>query len=183
MVVGAEQQMSELLDLVVERVRSRLEPDRAEIATTFIRSFYANVPPDDIRHTVPDNLYGAALAIMGLASSRESGKPKIRVYNPHLEEHGWKASHSVIEIINDDMPFLVDSVTAALQENNFIVHIVIHPIVHVRRNKAGQLTHLYAEEAVGGADTTASPCKTVAHLLRRCALGTRAGGGPRRRRG
>ena len=146
MVVRAEQQLAELLELVIERVRSRLEPERASIAEEFVRQFYSNVPPDDICHTAPDNLYGAALALLGLASDREIGVPKIRVYNPHLEEHGWKASHTVVEIVNDDMPFLVDSITAALGSYDAEVHLVIHPVFRVSRDQ-NQLTAIHPIES------------------------------------
>ena len=41
----------------------------------------------------------------------ESRGPKIRVFNPRTEEHGWSSPHTVIEMVNDDMPLLVDSIT------------------------------------------------------------------------
>jgi len=141
----AEQLKADLIDKVAARVRERLEAERAGPAERFLRAFYANVPPADILRRSPDNLYGAALALWGHGQSRRPGKAKIRIYNPRPEEHGWKSSHTVIEIINDDMPFLVDSVTAEINRQGIEVYLVIHPILHVERDGKGKLVALQDE--------------------------------------
>ena len=43
-----------------------------------------------------------------------AGMPKVRVYNPEFEQHGWRTGHTVVEVVTDDMPFLVDSTTMEL---------------------------------------------------------------------
>ena len=50
------------------------------------------------------------------------------------------AGHTVVEIVNDDMPFLVDSVTAELNRQNLTVHLIIHPVIGVARSGAGKMT-------------------------------------------
>jgi len=140
----AEQQKADLIDKLAARVRERLDDERADPAEHFLRAFYGNVPPDDILRQSPDNLYGAALALWNHGQSRRAGKAKIRVYNPRPEEHGWKSSHTVVEIINDDMPFLVDSVTAEINRQGIEVYLVIHPILQIERDGKGKLVALRA---------------------------------------
>src|SRR5919106_2754413 len=67
-----EQLKTDLVERVIERVRVKLEPSRADLTTRFVRQFYAHVPPDDIINETPDNLYGAALSLLGLAQQRAS---------------------------------------------------------------------------------------------------------------
>ena len=110
----AEQNKQELIDRVAERVNQRLEKDRAKLAEQFARLLYSNIPPDDIKEESADNLYGAALSLLNFADQRKAGTAKVRVYNPRIEEQGWRSSHTIVEINTDDMPFLVDSVTADL---------------------------------------------------------------------
>ena len=55
------------------------------------------------------------------------GTPKLRVYNPRAEEHGWSSPHTVIEIVNDDMPFLVDSVTMEVNRQGYTLHLFVPP--------------------------------------------------------
>ena len=80
-----------------------------------------------------DELFGAALAHWRFGAKREPDRAKVRVYNPNLEEHGWKSDHTVIEMINDDMPFLVDSVAAELSRRDIPIHLIVHPIIPVCR--------------------------------------------------
>ncbi|MFB3054324.1 MAG: hypothetical protein ACE1ZY_03275, partial [Alphaproteobacteria bacterium] len=142
MVIKAEQLKDDLIDRVAGRLRERLEAGRVETAERFLRQFYANVPPDDILSEKPDNLYGAALALWSHGQTRPLGVSKVRVYSPKPEEQGWKSSHTIVEIINDDMPFLVDSVTAALDQLGLEVYLIIHPIVRLVRDAQGAVTAL-----------------------------------------
>jgi glutamate dehydrogenase len=147
MALKAEQLKGELTEQIVSRVHDRLNRDRADTAERFVRQFYANVPPDDIIESSPDQLYSAALSIWQFAAQRKPGTARVRVYHPQLDEHGWQSGHTVVEIVNDDMPFLVDSVTAELNRQGLTVHLVIHPVVRVRRDASGQLTDLYEPQA------------------------------------
>ena len=63
----------------------------------------------------------------------------MRVHTPTVEENGWTCSHSVVEVVTDDMPFLVDSVTNELTRQGRGIHVVIHPQVVVRRDVTGKL--------------------------------------------
>ena len=106
----------------------------------FIKSLYANVPPADIASASAAELYGSAASFWDFAQKRQPGQPLIRVFNPRQDAHGWQSSHTVIEVVTDDMPFLVDSLTAELNYQGLIVHIVIHPILSVARNSKGVIT-------------------------------------------
>ena len=46
----------------------------------------------------------------------------VRVFNPTLREHGFISPHTVIEMVNDDMPFLVDSISLALTQRALTLH-------------------------------------------------------------
>ncbi len=146
--ISTEQSKADLIDKVVERVRTRLDGE-VQGAESFVRQFYAHVPPADILGDSPDNLAGAALFLWRFGQQRPPGAPKIRVYNPRLEEHDWESSHSVVEIVNDDMPFLVDSVGAELRSLDADVHLLIHPLFQVERDAEGRLTAL-REPGEGG---------------------------------
>ncbi len=135
----AEQHKTELIHKAAALAAKRLDRPRAEAAERFIRQFYANVSPDDLMGEEPENLYCAALSLWNHGQKRRPGQAKVRVFNPRVDEHGWHSPHTVVEIVNDDMPFLVDSVTAELGRANLAVLLVIHPIVKVKRDSAGQM--------------------------------------------
>jgi len=113
---------------------------------SFFREFYARVPAADLAAYSAEDLYGAAFAAWKFAARRKPGQALVRVYNPRPDAHGWRSRHSIAELVNDDMPFLVDSVTGALQRRGLDVHLVIHPIVRVRRDARGKLLGLAQAE-------------------------------------
>src|SRR5579884_1001528 len=110
-----------------------------EMAKRVIAAFYEHVPPADVAEKSPRDLCGAALSLWRFAERRRPGQAKIRVYNPDPAKDGWSSRHTIVEIVNDDMPFLVDSVTGAINSSGRIVHLVIHPILAVERTPDGRL--------------------------------------------
>ena len=128
-----------LLDKTVEHAHAKLPKDQAARLEALIRIYYGAVAPEDLLERSASDLYGAALAELNFAARRAPGEAKVRVYTPQLEEHGWTSAHTVVEIVNDDMPFLVDSVSMELNRLGSGVHLIIHPVVRVRRDETGQL--------------------------------------------
>ena len=66
----------------------------------------------------------------------------MRLFNPTAEANGWGLEHTVIEIVNDDMPFLVDSVSAEVNRLGRNIHLLLHPVVRVRRDAGGKRMEL-----------------------------------------
>ncbi|MCK5623027.1 MAG: NAD-glutamate dehydrogenase, partial [Alphaproteobacteria bacterium] len=91
-------------------LHGRFSAARAEGAEQFIRHYYEDIAAEDIVGRDPEDLYGAALSLWQFAAQRKPGEAKVRALNPRVEKHGWHSPHTVIEIVHDDMPFLVDSV-------------------------------------------------------------------------
>jgi len=56
------------------------------------------------------------------------------VYNPRFEEHGWQTTHTVLEMVNDDMPFLVESTRMEINRQGYGIHLMLHPVMKVRRD-------------------------------------------------
>ena len=81
-----------------------------------------------------DHLARAALAHWRLGAQRAAGDADRRGPQPHGRSEGWDSPHTVVDIVNDDMPFLVDSVTMALDRHDLGIHLVVHPVLEVRRD-------------------------------------------------
>lgn len=128
----------EVIEKVVDAVQSRMSGKKASFAEAFVRRFYENVAPGDIVSVDTEDLYGAALSLWNFAATRKPRTAKVRVYNPGFDEHGWHSTHTVVEIVHDDMPFLVDSVSSDLNRRGIAIHQLIHPIFAVSRGKDGK---------------------------------------------
>ncbi|MFD7813096.1 NAD-glutamate dehydrogenase [Streptomyces sp. NPDC059785] len=113
-------------------------PDRDSVFT-FLQRYYLHTAPEDLADRDPVDVFGAAFSHYRLAENRPQGTANVRVHTPTVEENGWTCSHSVVEVVTDDMPFLVDSVTNELSRQGRGIHVVIHPQVVVRRDLTGKL--------------------------------------------
>ncbi|HVB27266.1 MAG TPA: NAD-glutamate dehydrogenase domain-containing protein, partial [Mycobacteriales bacterium] len=105
----------------------------------FLYRYYRHVAADDLAGRDAAELLGAAISQRELAKRRPQGTSTVRVFSPTVGEHGWDAGHSIVEVVTDDMPFLVDSVTAELSRHGCGIHLVIHPQFVVRRDMVGTL--------------------------------------------
>ena len=137
----------ELLDKVLARVREQLPEDQAPQVEEFARQYYAWIPVEDLEGRSPVDIYGAVVAHWNFARQRTPGSAKIRVYNPNFEEHGWQSTHTVLEIVTDDMPFLVDSTRMGVNRQGFAIHLMLHPIMRVRRDGEGEISEILSPDA------------------------------------
>jgi glutamate dehydrogenase len=142
---------SEKISRVVQRVRERVAPEDAAGVEELTRRLYGSVTPEDVLTTDEDDLVGAACSLWSLAAERPPGEPRVRVFNPTLADDGWETPHTVVEIVNDDMPFLVSSVTSEIGRRDSNLHLVLHPVVAVRRDAAGRRLEMAAERDSPGA--------------------------------
>ena len=105
----------------------------------FVARYFRHVPLDELTSRTPDVYAGAAASHLELARHRLPGVAKVRVYNPSTEVDGWSNARTVIQIVTDDMPFLVDSVTGALVNAGIDIHLIVHPQLVVSRDAVGEL--------------------------------------------
>jgi glutamate dehydrogenase len=133
------------VDAAAKLAAARCVPRESELARGFVVAFYNHAPPADIAARSADDLCGGALALWRFGARRGRGEARVRVYNPAAASDGWSSPHTIVEIVNDDMPFLVDSATAAINERGGVVRLVIHPVIAVVRDGTGNLAGLDAK--------------------------------------
>src|SRR5262249_29386074 len=133
------------VDDVLKLVRAKVAPAQRAVLEDFVVRYFQDVDPEDLAERQPADLYGAALSHWNFARKRESGHARVPVLNPSLEEHGWQSTHTIVEIVKDDMPFLVDSVTMEVNRHRLTMHLLIHPILSVERSGDGTLIGLAPE--------------------------------------
>ncbi len=133
------EQKQALLEQVLRIADQRLPAQGAKEAREFIGIYYGLIDAEDLAARDPEDLYGAAMAHLAFGRQFATGSPKLRVYNPRADEHGWSSPHTVIEIVNDDMPFLVDSVTMEVNRQGCTLSLFNHPLFTVKRDEEGHL--------------------------------------------
>jgi glutamate dehydrogenase len=115
-------------------------------AGSLVRTYYRNVAAEDVCERGPHDLYGALASHLEVARNRPQGTARVRVVTPG-EDEGWSAAgYSTVQVVTDDMPFLVDSLTMELANQGRDVRVVIHPQMDVERDIAGELRKVHGVE-------------------------------------
>ena len=141
-----QQRIEELASALAESLTPAEDPAGA---AEFLRRYYASVAADDVLRPTRRHLIGAALSLWKFGAKRRPGEVALRVVNPALASEGWQSPHTVVEIVHDDMPFLVSSVTGALNREGITLHLVAHPVVAVVRDREGRRTGVALGAAAG----------------------------------
>jgi glutamate dehydrogenase len=108
----------------------------------YLMLYYRHVAAEDLLDRDPADIWGPALFHRQLGEERPQGRPKVRAFTPTVEEHGWDPGHSVVQVVTDDMPFLVDSVTMELNRRDLSTHLIVHPQLKVTRDVTGHMQAL-----------------------------------------
>ena len=127
---------SPALDAMLVDLDQRLVRARGSDAA-FADRYWRDAGGDDLHTRRVDDVAGLMLAHLDLARARPDGTLAIDVYTPTVAEHGWATGHTVVQVVVEDMPLLVDSVMAALTSRGHVVHDVLHPVLAVRRDVTG----------------------------------------------
>ncbi|GAB0151162.1 NAD-glutamate dehydrogenase [Marinobacterium sp. BA1] len=135
---------TELMQQLKATIRQRLPKERAAPLGSFVDHFFAHAADQDLGSWRLDDLYGATLAIWHFLQQRSASEEiKVRVFNPDFERHGWQSTHTVIEVMQPDMPFIVDSLRMELNRRNLTIHAIINTVFSIRRDKKkGELQEL-----------------------------------------
>jgi len=133
----------EIINKLVSTIEKQAAKQDVVMLTKFIKLYYANISVGDLRARSVVDLSGAVLSHWSLLKKRQLGESHIRAFNPHFEQHGWQSTHTIVEVLTDDMPFLVDSIQMEINRLGLSTHLSVHlGGLNVVRNAQGELTDL-----------------------------------------
>ncbi len=142
--IAPADQRSDGAGRVLQNLRACATAEDVGELERFGEVFCRSLPPGELDERSGEDLAGAALTLWHHVRRRRPNAPTIEIFNPTVEDDGWHTPHTVIVVVNDDMPFLVDSTTAFLAGEGLTIHRIVHPVVDVRRDEEGVLTAIRA---------------------------------------
>ncbi|MGC3953255.1 MAG: NAD-glutamate dehydrogenase [Propionicimonas sp.] len=120
-------------------VAARHDDALATGVAALVEAYYRHVLTEDLVQRQPDDLLGAVLSHRALADGREPGQAVISAFTPTVDAHGWTTGNTVIQLVTDDTPFVVDSITSALDRAGHEIRFLVHPQLPVVRDGDGRL--------------------------------------------
>ncbi|QYJ76918.1 NAD-glutamate dehydrogenase [Shewanella sp. FJAT-52076] len=146
---------SVLLENVVSLIHSKVPNSQAKQVEQFATCLYAHMSKDDLQARTDSDLYGAVLSLWNALGKTPVGETHVRVFNPTQSKHGWQSSHTIIEVIQPDMPFLTDSLGMALNRLGVTTHMMLHTPLAIGRSDKGIDSVGFVKDSPESADKVA----------------------------
>lgn len=114
-----------------------------------LRAYFEATEVEDLQQHLPQDLLGAVISHLDFAQHRPANSVKLRIYQPDIDRDGWQSPHSIIEIVSEDRPFLISSLTLWLARHRLRLHSLIHPVLAVVRDANGSAQSIQHREQNG----------------------------------
>ena len=140
-----------VIDSVIPALKSRLPAKQAAIAGDFVKLFYSSVSEEDLARRSAADLAAISANLWQYMQDYKSGTVAVRVSNPESGKDGWQTRNTIIELVVDDMPFLVDSVRMELNRLGLTAHLHVHRPMRIARGKDGKIESVEKITTLSGA--------------------------------
>jgi len=122
--------------LIAAREGKKTVSRENQLLHEFLGAFYQQVPADDLSGWKAEDLSRVATAMCDWGRDRKAAQLKVKVYNPEQKRDGFTIPHTVVQIVNDDMPFIIDTISSEMTTQGLNIDVLFHPILSVSRNGA-----------------------------------------------
>ncbi|WP_286978384.1 NAD-glutamate dehydrogenase [Pseudomonas sp.] len=124
------------------------EQDLPQMAL-FAEQFFGIIALEELTQRRLSDLVGCTLSSRRMLERFDPSKPEVRVFNPDYEKHGWQSTHTAVEVLHADSPFLVDSARMELNRRGYNIHTLQNSVFSVRRDKKGDLLEILPKGTTG----------------------------------
>lgn len=130
---------AERLENISDIASSYVINDKALIRQ-FIPVYYRTLPCRIAESESDTDLAGMALHHFMLLKAYQDKQPALRLLNPNVEEQHFYSSHTVLQMVAYDRPFLVDTISMCIEAQGLEVHRIYNTIIEVQRDDSSEIT-------------------------------------------
>jgi glutamate dehydrogenase len=139
------------IEQLTSEIDRRQPPGQAAPMAEFARQFYDKFPLKELQGRALSDLYASASGGWHFLQNYDASRPKVQIFNPEFDRHGWQLPHTVVALLCRDMPFALDSVRGELNSRNITI-ITIHSVsLRVQRDEQHHLLRLLSHNGDGAA--------------------------------
>ncbi len=142
-----EKLKNSLLEDLARRIEQRADRSVASSLENLAEVFYSRFPAEDMRGRSAENLYGCLYGLLHFMRMLDTRKPRVRIFNPHMDRHGWESTATVITILCRDMPFCTASVRGEINQRGINIHTLASCNLTTRRDASGGLLEVTSRDS------------------------------------
>ncbi len=147
-----------MIAALVEYIELQGEEDALAPLIPFAQHYFSVEAFDALEHRLIADLYGAVLSHWNAVLSYKQQTESVNIYNPSIEEDGWQSTHTVIEIVIRDMPFILQSITMEINRHGFANQLLLNSLYWIKRDAEGVLL------AISLTEQPDYQCECVVHI-------------------
>ena len=126
---------SQYLDKVLKLAKSYYSGNALKNFKKFVAAYYENIAADELGDRSTEKLFGLAHNHWRLTQSRKRNEIKLELFNAVTETHVWKSKRSIMQVVLNDSPFIIDSIGLIIERMGYNINLTIHPRLSVKREK------------------------------------------------
>ncbi len=145
--MGISPEKSQLASGIIKIFEKQSGVELTPELEVFVCEFVSQLPNDDMERLGHEGVARLSFSLWSLIQNRPPEEAKFRLYKWIPDTESIASERLVLDIVNNNMPFLVDSISGLLESCGLKSHILLHPIFQVQRDEAGQIVEIKAPEA------------------------------------
>lgn len=130
---------AELVEQILQQVDRRVEGAERQQLVPFVQAFYSACATDELQHRDPQDVYATTYALWRFVQQFDATSPKISLFNPDFEQHGWQSQRTVLAALVENSPFIVDSIRIEMNRRGIAIHNIHSATLTVARAEDGTL--------------------------------------------
>ncbi|RJX72826.1 NAD-glutamate dehydrogenase [Vibrio sinensis] len=131
-----------LLEKVYKLINDKLKSADQPLVNQLAQHLFSNISQDDLIERNESDLYGAVVSLWHHVNEKHANEISVRVFNPTVSRQGWQSTHTIVEILVPDSPFLVDSTKMALTRLDLASHLMLHGPTQIERGENGSIVSI-----------------------------------------
>lgn len=139
-------QLSGFLEEFQRYAVQQLPAEEAARVQELAARFYNHYPLEELIGRRLSDVFGSLYQWWKFIQDYESSEPKLRLFNPSLTEDAWVSPHTILVVLQRDMPFLVDSIRIELNRRNIAIYSIKSTVLGVVRDSQDRLVELVNAE-------------------------------------
>ena len=133
---------SQIIDLISEKLSAQVSKGLQASMQLYTQKFFSVAAPEELQSRSLEYLCATAMSYWQVLKDYNAPAPVVRVFNPDYEQHGWHSNHTVIQVHNVDVPFLVDSVRMELNRRELAILSINNCVLACERSQTHKLKSL-----------------------------------------